>query len=395
MPEIEKLTQRVAFDLVQSGKAGKWGEKNNKLKLKVYPSGEASWVFRHAGRETVIGQFSAIDLAHAKQEAASIELKLRAGEDPITKRQLARTQISDEHLTLRAGYNLFCKLELPSKSPRYQQDYIHEFEKYILPKFGNRPFFEITRDDVIAFIDPHRIKRPSIAKRLIAYLSRLYNWLSNRPGFSSHYNDRFINPARRVEKPIIKERSGYLLPEEMRRIWDACDLLPNPYSAACVRLLIITGKRTVEAREMRSTHLDFQSKVWTIPNPKSGDLEDKVPLTERAFELISEVNKNNGPYVFSANGGFSPIYTDNKLKLRLQAASGVSGKHCGETGWTFHDFRRSIKSSLTNLGCPLFVSEAILGHKNKGLERVYNLADLLEQKRHWLQKWEEQVFNGS
>lgn len=85
MPEIEKLTQRVAFDLVQSGKAGKWGEKNNKLKLKVYPSGEASWVFRHAGRETVIGQFSAIDLAHAKQEAASIELKLRAGEDPIPK----------------------------------------------------------------------------------------------------------------------------------------------------------------------------------------------------------------------------------------------------------------------------------------------------------------------
>ena len=36
----------------------------------------------------------------------------------------------------------------------------------------------------------------------------------------------------------------------------------------------------------------------------------------------------------------------------------------------------------------------ILGHKNKGLERVYNLADLLEQKRHWLQKWEEQVFDG-
>jgi len=394
MPTVAKMTQRLADDLVKSAHPGKWGERNSKLKLKIYPSRLASWVYRHSGREHVIGAWPQIDLKAASAVAAQMELEQRSGDNPIDKRRVARSSLSDEQLTLRYVYELYNSRELHRKSAAHAKNWQSEWEKFILPELGNQDFSKISRVNIIELVAPHKEERPSTANRMIAGISRLYNWLSNQKGYASYWEDRDINPARRIEKADVRPRQAYLTPNEAHQIWNACEKLPNPFSAALVRLLLITGKRTTEARNLTYEQIDRSKQVWIIPNPKSGAFEDKVPLTDRAFKLIEELPRGNGRYVFSLNGGFSPVQTDNHLKLKLQKLSGVYGTKCGEAGWTFHDFRRTMKSGLADIGCPPQTSEIMLGHTYKGIERHYNRSDQLKDKRRWLERWEAEVLGS-
>lgn len=394
MPTVAKLTQRLADDLVKSAPPGKWGEQNSKLKLKIYPSRLASWVYRHSGREHVIGAWPQIDLKAASAVAAQMELEQRSGDNPIDKRRVARSSLSDGQLTLRYVYELYNSKELHRKSAAHAKNWQSEWENFLLPKIGDQLFFKISRQTIIDLIAPHRELRPSTANRMVAGISRLYNWLSNQPRYALYWDDRDINPARKIEKERVKERNAYLTPAETQEIWYACDALPNPYTAALVRMLLITGKRTTEARHMRHDQIDKDKRIWTIPNPKSGEFEEKVPLTDRAFKLIQELQRSNGPYVFSLNGGLTPVQTDNNLKKKLQKLSGVYGERWGKNGWVFHDFRRSLKTGVSELGCHPHISELILGHRLKGVEKVYNKAQLLKDKRHWLERWEAEVLGS-
>ena len=53
-----------------------------------------------------------------------------------------------------------------------------------------------------------------------------------------------------------------------------------------------------------------------------------------------------------------------------------------------------MKTGVSELGCHPHISESILGHRLKGVEKVYNKAQLLKDKRHWLERWEAEVLGS-
>jgi integrase len=49
--------------------------------------------------------------------------------------------------------------------------------------------------------------------------------------------------------------------------------------------------------------------------------------------------------------------------------------------YRIHDFRVTCATRLAALGIPLAHREAVLGHSKRGLQKIYNKYDYLEEKR--------------
>jgi hypothetical protein len=56
-----------------------------------------------------------------------------------------------------------------------------------------------------------------------------------------------------------------------------------------------------------------------------------------------------------------------------------------------HDFRRTARSNTKRLDVDYETAEAMLNHMKQGLERVYDLYELEEEKRIWFLKWEDEI----
>jgi integrase len=54
--------------------------------------------------------------------------------------------------------------------------------------------------------------------------------------------------------------------------------------------------------------------------------------------------------------------------------------------WTLHDLRRTSRSLMSRVGVTTEIAERVLGHKRKGVERVYDRFAYTEEKSAALQK---------
>jgi hypothetical protein len=57
-------------------------------------------------------------------------------------------------------------------------------------------------------------------------------------------------------------------------------------------------------------------------------------------------------------------------------------------GIVIHDLRRTVRTHLSELGVPSNVAELCLNHRPTGVKRVYDVAELIDQRYAALQKWE-------
>ncbi len=55
--------------------------------------------------------------------------------------------------------------------------------------------------------------------------------------------------------------------------------------------------------------------------------------------------------------------------------------------FTIHDFRHTMKSNMSALGIPDFISERCLNHKIPGISGVYDNFDYLQERIHDMTLW--------
>ena len=90
-------------------------------------------------------------------------------------------------------------------------------------------------------------------------------------------------------------------------------------------------------------------------------------------------------FVFTASGN-SPFMAYDPIKRELDAAAGA-------TGWTFHDARRTLATTLADrLGVMPHVVSAVLGHVHGDrVARIYNRANYIDEQRSALARWADHV----
>ncbi len=384
------------------------------LYLVVQPSGSMSWAFRyrHAGRPRkltigpfVLGEDATFTLAKAREAAQEAARIASDGRDPAEVREEKAEAPEPAPVKVDIVGDVldeFVKRHVKKKNRESTQKNTEAFiDKRIRPEWKDRDIKSITKRDVVKLLDDIADDgAPETAARVRAILSKFFNWAV----------DRDIVDASPVPKGSTAKqgasRERVLADWEVRLVWLACGKVGWPFGPL-VKLLLLTAQRRNEVAHAarREFELSGNNQLWSIPPERSKNgKEHVVPLPPLALDLIAEVPKVGDIYLLSTTGD-TPVSGFSKAKAAIDAemlniakeeavSKGLSPEDVKLEPWTLHDLRRTAASGMARLRAPVHVVEAVLNHQSgtiKGVAKIYNRYEYLDEKRQALTAWAEHV----
>ena len=224
-----------------------------------------------------------------------------------------------------------------------------------------------------------KVRTPSTCNRFLATLSHLltvcvkqWEWIIENP----------VSKIAREKEP--RERTRFLNPEERKRLIEACQRSDNPLLTTFVVLLLSTGCRYSEIRQLKWTDIDLIKGRITITKSKNGDLR-AVPIRGLGLELLCQLASECSSigYVFAFKNQSHPMDPRRSLKTAIKRANIKNFRP--------HDCRHSYASELLAQGLALGEIGHLLGHRNVATTRRY--AHLVESRAvDAVTKMSEQIF---
>ncbi|WP_017960029.1 tyrosine-type recombinase/integrase [Rhizobium leguminosarum] len=401
---IEALKpQNVRQEIPDGGLSG--------LYIIVQPSGALSWAIRYRfdGRpkKFTVGAYPAYGLAQAREAASKALREVSEGRDPATEKVLRRAiqKEAEEGAASKLVKDVlddFVKRHVEVKNrPSTINENKRIIEAYIKPKWGNRHIASITRADASKLIDDVAARAPVMANRVLALLRKFFNWCVDRDILdASPMSKRIQPPAQETSRDHI------LTDDEIRWLWKACNKQGPPFGSL-VKLLLLTAQRRNEVAKANRKEFSLagNDQLWTIPKHRAKNKKEHfVPLSSFVIEVIEEVPETESALLLTTTGttpisGFSKgktlIATDMLAFARQEAEErGQDPAGVAIERWTLHDLRRTAASGMARLGTPVHVVDAALNHRSgaiKGVSRIYNRYEYLEEKREALIAWADHV----
>ncbi|MDC0676075.1 site-specific integrase [Nannocystis radixulma] len=257
--------------------------------------------------------------------------------------------------------------------PRTAEKYRRVLRLYVLPEFGSKRMDDITPADVQRA--HNKLKpMPCAANYMRCVLSVMYSkWeLWDRTAYR--------NPATAVQRFEEREVERFLTPEErqaLERVLAAAEKIrsgkPGHIGREAiwgVRLLMLTGMRRDEIRDLRWEQVAWRQKMLRLPDSKGGKRD--VIVADEVMALLGAIaaakgNPKRGLVVCSKNG--KKLYSLDRSWARARKLAGLTDVH-------LHDLRHSVASDAIMNGVPLEVVGKMLGHKNyRTTQRYAHIAD--------------------
>jgi integrase len=166
------------------------------------------------------------------------------------------------------------------------------------------------------------------------------------------------------------------------------------------KMLVLTGQRKSEVAKARWREFHFGKKIWTVPPERfKSESSHLVPLTDDVLALLQQLPRfNRGEHLFSTTSGEKPVSGFSKAKARLdrrmlrtlKALARRRGENAAKIElppFVNHDVRRTVRTRLSALKVSERVAEMVIGHGKKGLARVYDQHEFLDEMRDALELW--------
>jgi integrase len=249
--------------------------------------------------------------------------------------------------------------------------------RHIIPKLGSKPVREVTRADVVEFLDA--LEREEGLRHQV---NRCRETLRAIFAYAIERELITVNPVVGVSKRKVEiPRDRTLTADELTTLWQAIDRLPE-LPRGYFRVVLLTGARRNEVRGMAWSELDLDEALWRLPaeRNKSGRAFE-LPLSPPVVETLRALPRV-GPMVFAVDGK-RPM-TLHQLIERVRRDAGLLDVR-------LHDLRRTLRTGLAELGVRFEIAERVLNHAMPGLQAVYNRHNYLAEKRAALVLWAEHV----
>jgi integrase len=332
-----------------------------------------------------LGAVGSMSLAEARAKARKWVELIERGADP--KLELER----ERQLELRKQAHTFAAvaedyLAGPIAKLRTAKDTERLFRKELFPRLGKRPIAEVTRLEVEQLLTSIK-GRPARRTAMICHqhLSGLYRWAIEEETYGLE-----SSPTATIRAKTFfgkqKPRTRVLTDPELRAFWHATEQFGYPYGAV-LQLLLLTGCRQAEIGAASWVELSPDRMTLSIPPERfKMDAVHLVPLSGQARGIIDTLPRfASGDYMFSFAAGAKPVNSWGRAKQRADALmAGELGR--APAPWTIHDLRRTCRTRLSSL-TSFEVAEAIIGHSQRGMARVYNQETYLEPMRTALEAW--------
>lgn len=415
------------------------------LRLRVSAAGVKSWslLYRAGGgfRRYDLGLFPDVKLEKARTKAVTAKSSIREqGADPQKAKAERRAQEKAARAAPRpetvAGLALQCLAALNLR-PATRKEWTRLANKELATAFPNVLATDLTRAEVKAWARTLAKRSGYVANRALSFLTRVYNWAASEEIVEA-------SPCVGVKKPFQGEESleRVLSASELRAIVQGLDALeeraamlrkecetegPSAGYVDAARLLLLTGvRRSAAVGAMRSEFegLDTLTPQWVVPGGGAGRSKSGrahvVPLSDPALAVVRRrFAVTSGAYLFPVSRlkpedrkALVADFGRWRATLEARRSDGQKKKDRPMTWgsrfvrdlkreadriygsplppWKIHGFRASLATNSREvLRVSSDVVAAILGHTPPGapVSRVYNRAELLDEKRAALVAW--------
>ncbi|TXI06580.1 MAG: DUF4102 domain-containing protein [Rhizobium sp.] len=367
------------------------------LFLYIAKNGTKSWHFRftwHGSQERIsMGTYPEIGLRDARERRDEARSMVAKGIDPRAERRQAKAEAAvHQENTFEAVANRWHAFKLPRwaaarKGAAVQARFY--LDKDLIPELGKIPIGQVKRADVLAAM--RRVeKRGALnsARKCRSWLNEIFRY-----GMAEGLNEE--NPAADLDIVAVPEppeqHNPFLRRDELREFLLVLrDYKMAEYVRSAIRLLLLTGVRTIELRSATIDQFDFDDALWSVPagvvkqlqkrvRTQSGEIPPYlVPLSRQAVEEAKRVHKLTGGYrmlIAGRNDPRKPI-SDGTVNSALQRM-GYKGRLTG------HGIRATISTALNEMGYNEKWIDAQLSH----IGDAYNHAEFVEQRRVMMQDW--------
>jgi integrase len=348
------------------------------------PAGRRDWLLRYRPRgqqqkAVALGTYPAVSLSMGRQRAGEVVAAAKRGVDliEVEERETAtRHAAAAKARPLSEIANAYLDTAKHLRSWRGIESRIR---CHIIPKLGHKAVGEVTRADVVDFLD--RLERE---KGLRHQLNRCRGTLRAIFAYAIERELITVNPIigvskRRVETP----RDRTLTADELVALWRAINELPV-LPRAYFRVVLLTGARRNEVRGLAWSELDLEAGLWRLPPERNKSARPfEIPLSAPVIETLRMLPQI-GPMVFALDGRRPmALY---RLIVRVRRDAGLPDVR-------LHDLRRTLRTGLAELGVSFEVAERVLNHAMPGLQAVYNRHSYITEKRNALALWAEHVLS--
>jgi integrase len=375
-----RLTNKFVADL--AGEAMWWDDdpKATGFGIRSYEGGSKSFFidYRLAGRQRryTIGPYPRWSAEAARERAKELRRGIDKGEDPAGDKRARRTAPTIQDLIDRYSAD-----HLPKKAlvgPRLRD------EQKMLAEIGDRLGKHTKVTDIHGgdIADMHRriteSGRPVRANRVLAIASKMFSLaLVPKAGETLAWRNAALgNPVKGVAHNREEARERFFSQAELTAISDALARYRGG-AADCVRLIMLTGCRPLEAMKAEWSEFDNEPGFWVKPSAHTKARKvHKLPLNPAAIELVERLRKDRkSKWVFPGDkpGAHLTVLSRVWEFVRKQTGLGADAR--------LYDLRHSFASVGAGGGLSLHVIGKLLGHsQSKTTERYAHLAsDVLRE----------------
>jgi integrase len=363
------------------------------LYLQIGPTGGKSWGLRYErdGRERWLGLGPAdtFSLKEARERARAARQLLTDGIDPIDHRKAERAKLAAAKAKLlifrEATQRYFDQHEGKWRNPKHRAQFLSTLKQYAFPMLGNMAVSAIDTPAVLRAIEPIWMEKTETASRVRGRVESVLDWCTvrgyrtgdNPARWKGHLSE--VLPAR---GQVAKVNHHAAMPFAELPSFMAELRKREGVPARALEFAILSAGRTGEVIGAQGNEIDLGEKTWMIPAGRmKGGKEHKVPLSERAIELLRGLPTEDGNgFVFLGPRGGSGL--SNMAMTQVL-------KRMDRGDVTVHGFRSSFRdwaSETTNF--PNHVVEMALAHVvGDKVEAAYRRGDLLVKRRQLAEAW--------
>ena len=325
------------------------------LYLDLWPKGRA-WRFRYTGldgrmKAITIGDAVAMPLDEARRQAKAL-----GGVKKQRKEAHLLQPIPTYSEYLEETYFPFCRA---TKKPSGGEE--RTIRNQLIPAFGHLHLDSISKSLVASFVN-EKIARgyePAGINKMLSHLKSSLN-----KAVEWEVGGLQVSPMRGLKLlKVTPKIDRFLDPEEARSLIRAVNESESPMLRFIIPFLLFTGARKREALDAEWRYVDLESRIWTIPDTKSGKPRF-VPLSDQAIEVVRAAQsylrgtrQANSKWLF-------PNLETGKPYTSIFYPWDICRKAAGLPEVRIHDLRHSFASALVNRGMTLYDVKELLGHAN-------------------------------
>jgi len=297
-----------------------------------------------------LGNAEELTVATARKNANDAITELNSGENPNDKLRKERKEYTlgklfEEYMTRYS--------KVHKKSWKYDEREIPKF----LGHWFNRKLSEITHQEIrklheMTFSDSGKYQANRILERIKAMYNKAIEW-----GYATQ------NPANGIKKYKENKRDRFLQPNEIKAFFESLEQEPNKVARDYFKILLFTGARKSNVLAMRWNEINFELRIWRIPETKNGEPLE-VPLIPYAIDVLKSIERTS-EWVFPSETSENGHFADPKRPWkRILERANIKDLR-------IHDIRRTLASYQAITGTSLSIIGKTLGHKSVDATQIY------------------------